>query len=54
MKTFFKVLSIIFGVLVFGSLLAGQFFTMGVVLAAVFGYFGWREQKETDKSNETI
>lgn len=48
MKTVFKTLSIICAIGFIGQLLGGNFFPMGLMLALVFGYFGWRESKKVE------
>lgn len=46
MKTVFKIIAII-GVLSFlGGLKNGVFFIFGLILAGVFGYFGWKPEKQ--------
>jgi hypothetical protein len=46
MRTVFKTLSII-GILSFlGGLMNGTLFFGGILIAALFGYLGWREQSK--------
>lgn len=48
MKTIFKILAII-GVLSFlGGLKNGEFFILGLILAGVFGYLGWKSESRKE------
>jgi predicted negative regulator of RcsB-dependent stress response len=51
MKIVFIVIAIIGLLSFFGALKNGDFFFIGLVLAAVFGYFGWRPQKKNSDRN---
>jgi len=48
MKTFFKILCVLFVIASVGQLIGGNIFPLGIILAIVFGYFGWREKKEPE------
>jgi len=48
MRTVFKILCVFFALGSLGQLVAGNLFLLGIVLAVVFGYFGWRENKEPE------
>jgi hypothetical protein len=49
MKTFFKILSVIFGLATLGHLINGGFFVIGFILAITFGFFGWRNGEDLEK-----
>jgi len=46
MKIVFRVLAVIFALSVFGNLIKGNIFIAGIVLTALFAYFGWRTTSE--------
>jgi hypothetical protein len=53
MKIVFKVIAII-GILSFlGGLKNGVFFIFGLILAGIFGYFGWRPEKKLGKEQSS-
>lgn len=46
MKILFKILAVFFGLGFLGQLMGGEFFPIGLILALLFGYLGWKETKE--------
>lgn len=46
MRILFKILAIFFGLGFLGQLVAGELFPIGLILALLFGYLGWKEKKE--------
>lgn len=53
MRIVFKVIAII-GILSFlGGLKNGVFFIFGLILAGIFGYFGWRPEKNLEDKKDT-
>ncbi len=53
MRIIFKVITII-GLLSFlGGLKDGEFFFFGLILAGIFGYFGWRPEKKMEKEQSS-
>lgn len=50
MKLLFKILSVFFILATLGHLTQGQIFFIGIILAGVFGYFGWKsDHKATEE-----
>ena len=52
MKTFLKVLAVIFGLGFVGQLVAGKVFFAGLIIAIVCAYFGWKEKAQENKGNQ--
>lgn len=52
MRTLFKILAIIFALAALGSLTVGELWPLAIILALVFGYFGWCTQDEKQQSAE--
>ena len=52
MKIALKVLTVVFALGFIGQMIAGNFFPVGLVLAIVCGYFGWKESGEKANEND--
>ena len=52
MKTFSKVMCVIFAISFFGHLTAGNFFPFGLAGALVFGYLGWKPTEDEEEISE--
>jgi hypothetical protein len=52
MKILFRVLAIIFAISVFGNIIKGNIFIVGIILTALFAYLGWRTTSETTVKKE--
>jgi len=52
MKTFSKVLCIIFAISFIGHLTAGSFFPFGLAGALIFGYLGWKSTEDEEEISE--
>ncbi len=47
MKIVFKILAVFFALGFIGQLINGKFFIAGLIIAAVFAYFGWRPKEDS-------
>lgn len=54
MKILFRILAIIFAISVFGNLIKGNIFIVGIILTALFAFFGWKTTSQPSlKKGET-
>jgi len=51
MKTFYKIICVIFALSVLGGLIRGQLFVFGAVMALLFAFLGWRNKSEKNKAH---
>lgn len=54
MKIVLKVLAVVFAFGFIGQMIAGNFFPVGLVLAIVCGYFGWKESGAKTTEGEDL
>jgi hypothetical protein len=52
MKIVFRLLAVILALSVFGNLIKGNIFIVGIILTVLFAYFGWRTTSETTVKKE--
>lgn len=52
MKILFRVLAVILALSVFGNLIKGNIFIVGIILTVLLAYFGWRTTSETTVKKE--
>ena len=53
MRIFFRILAIILALSVFGNLIAGKVFIIGIILTALFAYLGWGTNTTETAKNDT-
>ena len=52
MRIFFRILAILFAISVFGNLIVGKLFIIGIIITVIFAYLGWRPKTDETTKNK--